>query len=696
MTQRGRPRSLATILVLVVAAGICFYFRSWGSLSGNPETVVGFNKDGATVGPNARGRGIVPPTRSPVVRTDRRPLDVPAPCAIRLSGATSIEIAQAELFAIEGGEVSDEPLAGADGNGRLELPSASQLPALLMLSVPGAAHTVIETSCPGLLTVPLRPEAKISGVVRVRESDVPAAGADVVLELGRAKLRTKTTPTGEFSFSGVPAGLHSLLAEAHGLRGVIEFPLVLVEGTHVKNAHIYLDKAYTLFLQIKTGGVTSFEKFGVRVKSSRGGSITSTRLSEDRFSIGPLSSGQYQLLVSSDDRRCTATMLHVDSALSVTNDEQEVVVDVGPRYQVTIVGTDADGQPAARIPLDITQEILRKDGFVDKHNRTTSTDLTGTALICGVASGALVVEAQGKTHALKVPQQAKLHVQGLEGDSLLYGSIVSSEGLPVAAKDLFLIAPEAPGSGRTSQSNAAGRFQFEHVLPGAYKLEVRSRLVRPGELPTSQDLAQRPELSEAIEIRKNEDLEAELILPPMDSSRISGRVMSSEGSAVSGAMITYGVDGGACWPSWDAGFGSTFSDADGRFSLPDVESAVPLRVHALHPALGRGSVGEVTPGGMKEVTIRLSTLATLEVQASAISAFTPLSSHCIVEIVDVPGCVLAGIQLPSDGSSAVIHDLPSTAVIVSLVCPRAKETPSVHTTLTASQVAKVDLLPHRP
>jgi len=695
MTRSRRQRLATPVVLLAVASGIFLCLRTHGARLWHPDTILKADSLGAPADPNVPRREIVPAARRPVLHMDRRPIGVPAPCAISLSGSAGIESAQAEIFAVVGGEVLEEPLAGAEGHGRVDLPASSELPELLMLSAPGAAHTLIETSCPGLISARLRPEAKVSGVVRLHESGAPVSDADVVLDLGRAKLRVKTAANGEFNLSGVPSGLHQLVAQTDELRGSLETPLALVEGTHVRNADIYLDKAYTLHLKIITGDAPSTEKYSVKIGSSRDGNMRITSTAGNLFQIGPLREGQYQIVVSSDDTHCAATMLRAVSSASVTKNEQEVILDIGPRHQVMIVGSDAEGGPTARIPLILTQESLRKDGLLDKIQRTALTDQSGNALICGVPNGDLGIEVQGNTYTLKVPDDLSLRLQNLERGSRLYGSIVTSEGLPVTGKDLLMIPLMPSTKALTGQSDASGRFAFEHVLPGSYRLEVRPRLSRRGDLQASQNLAQKPELVEDVEVRRNEDLEAELILPQTDTSKISGKILSSDGSPVGGTMITYGIDAGGCWPPWDSGSVSTVSDASGAFVLSEVEGGTPLRLHALHPTLGRGSVGEVDPSGATDITIRLSTLASVEIQASEILDFTQLHALCIALITDESGCTLAGVPLPSDGSSTVLHDLPATSVEISLVCPREKEKPSVRTSLTASQVTKVDLLPRR-
>jgi protocatechuate 3,4-dioxygenase beta subunit len=619
-------------------------------------------------------------------------------CVINLVGPPGFDATEAEAFAVRDFDLADEPIAGADVSGIVDLHESDIVPPLVAVKAKGAAVTLVEPNCPGARQVRLRPEATVSGVIRDRGTGLPVGGATVMLSLGAMRLNAVTTSTGSFTLSNIPSGVHRLAAKHRNKWGRSDDPLLIGEGINVTGVEIYLDAAYLLQGEVRSQNRSGQEQ-SVRIQLESphllaGGTLVATAgASGGNFEFGPIPDGEYKLIATGDSAGCSQSLLRHETTVSMRGRDQKVLLDVGARHQFVVVSVNEEGMPTAHVPFTIHQDIVREDGLISAVNRPASTDSKGKAVICGVAPGEMSIEAEGRKQRVHVSGGVEVRIVAAdERRSRLGGRLVTEDGEPVALRDVLLIPLADPEEAQLSRSDDSGTFRFERLAPGRYRLDVRPRLSEPGAGTAALGLSRPPEVTEEVDIRVGEDMEADLVLEKTKNHGISGVVLDPHGKPVAGATVAYSIDQGGCWTPWEAGEDYTTSDADGRFAFDGMHGSSSLRVHAMQMGEGRGSAGDVHPGA-RDVQVRLSELGALRLRASGLRKFSRHSGYCDVSVVSSVGCNLAGGYLPSDGGPIVFDDLPVTEVTVMLKCLGQDAVTQAATVLEANEITDIDLLP---
>lgn len=687
----SRSRRKIPLSLLVAGLGIAVIWWTLGG-STNPS----LDRSNASLVPP--GNSIPALTQlSPKQRVQfrRKPLDASTlgPCAIQLDIPAGTSIKQAEVFAIQNFNIEDEPIVGADDGGVLDLRVIEEIHPLMAVKAIGAATRLVEVSCPGTRQVKLRPEATVSGIVRSRGTNNPAGEALVALSLGPARITVVAASDGRFTLSGLPSGIHELTASTQSAWGATAEPLILAEGDRVKDVTIYVDDGYMLRGTVRSNSQSPLP-LKIQLNSSQ------PRVQEalvtapgERFEFGPLSAGEYKLVTSADAPVCAASLLRVETVISMGQRDETVVVDIGDRRKLKIRSVDKSGAPVGRVPFSIAQRVERDDGLVDGINRSATTDAAGVSTVCGIFPGEIAIKSQGKDYSVNTRNSEELELLvDTDGDARVHGVLISEEGEPVTRRDVLLIPLADIEGARLERSDDAGAFAFDHVAPGLHRLEVRSTLKGPGGANAGLGLSRAPEVTEELDVHAGEDLEAELLLATVGDVRISGVVLDSAGNPLADALITYSIDRGGCWPPWDAGEGSTTSAADGHFTIDGADGSVPLRLHALRAGLGRGTVGDVSVK-VENVRVQVAELASLQVRATELEKFAVHKDQCNVAIVDNAGCTLGSSSLPANGGPVVVNDLPARDVIVTLHCLGQELTKHAAAKLMPHEVVELDLLP---
>ena len=693
---RRAGRVAVAVAVVVLFCVLCWHLSSSGiDWTGRRSDIV---QAPPPSGGGAEIRGVQ--TSLPKMQVRRRASKDPADerCVINLVRSPGFDVTEAEAFAVRELDLTDEPIAGADASWILDLHESDMVPPLVAVMAKGAAVKLVEPRCPGAQQVKLRPEAKVSGVVRDRGTDLPVGDATVTLSLGALRLSAVTTATGSFTLSNIPSGVHRLAARYRNKWGRSNEPILIAEGMNVTGVEVYVDVAYLLRGEVKSQNHSGGEQ-NVRVQLESphllagGPLVAMPGASGGKFEFGPVPEGEYKLIATGDPATCSQSLLRHETTVSMRGRDQRVTLDVGARHQFIVVSVDEDGKPAAYVPFTVHQEVVREDGLVAAMNRPASTNSEGRAVICGVTPGQISIKTQGKEQRVTVPGAVEVRiVADDERRSRLGGHLVTEDGEPVALRDVLLIPLVAPDDAQVARSDDSGGFRFERLAPGRYRLEVRPRLSDPGTGTAGLGLDRPPEVTEEVEIRVGEDMEANLVLEKATNHDISGVVISAHGSPVAGAAVAYSVDRGGCWTPWDAGEDYTTTDVDGRFAFDGIHGSGSVRVHAMHAGSGRGSAGDIHPGA-RDVRVRLSELGSLRLSASGIRKFSQHTGYCDASIVSAAGCNLAGGYLPSDGSPIVFDDLPVTEVTITLKCLGQEAGFHAATVLEANKIADIDLIP---
>jgi hypothetical protein len=145
---------------------------------------------------------------------------------------------------------------------------------------------------------------------------------------------------------------------------------------------------------------------------------------------------------------------------------------------------------------------------------------------------------------LVLPQGSRMSGRVLDSD----GKLVTGAYLSVMLLDARTSGP-LPERSHATRSDAQGKFEFQGLAPGEYRLHAQ---------PASTQGDGAPLLSTVLERVPTDAAEIEVVMPR--GATIRGRLLDAAGSALNGYTIM---------ADFDAHFGPlTTTDADGVFCLP--------------------------------------------------------------------------------------------------------------------------------
>ncbi len=208
------------------------------------------------------------------------------------------------------------------------------------------------------------------------------------------------------------------------------------------------------------------------------------------------------------------------------------------------------------------------------------------------------------------------------GGHLLEGSLFRGSGVAVG----YQVMAVGLGGGEFAQaiSDAQGRYRFDNLAPGHYKLSVRST-TSLGRVLVEREL----------DLRADEVLDIEL-----EETRLSGRVVDTDGQPVAGAALALTATGSATGGALASALGSGIrTREDGSFEIAQVSPGT-YRLQVSHDGFASTSlpveVDELgVPGGIEVVLERAAGLQLVAILPSGQTA-----SSVVVAVLDGAGALV--------------------------------------------------------
>jgi hypothetical protein len=406
---------------------------------------------------------------------------------------------------------------------------------------------------------------------------------------------------GTFEVRGVAAGKVALVAAAEGL---IDSEPVLLE---VKASEVLEGVDIPLSVGGRVAGVlltTIPRREGRRVIASR----------VDRYEFIPtecdlegkfeytLAPGRYRILLDwrGDDDWVTAYADRFEEVVEVVAGETTRIV-LGKRSRLAVelsgVVTDQDG------PVDSTLVYVFTES--DPQPVTVArTDESGRYAVTlptpGLYRFTVGASRRDQVAFLEEVPGSERHVLDLGlPRGTLAGSVLGPDGVGAAGLEVMLVVYSAPSGSRapadvrSTETDAEGRYRFDHVRGGSYRLRIGG----VGEPPETVPLGVR--VLEGIEIDEQEGLEGfDVRLEP--AATITGRVSDPSGEALPGVSIRVLDETGHDTFLW----ANVTTDPQGAFRMPGV-GAGRVRVIASTGDASTDRTVEVAPGEALEVELVL-------------------------------------------------------------------------------------------
>lgn len=243
----------------------------------------------------------------------------------------------------------------------------------------------------------------------------------------------------------------------------------------------------------------------------------------------------------------------------------------------------------------------------------------------------------------------------LSGGTRIEGVLLGADGAPQEGTQIWLVH----GGGRRvftsyeavtehAVTDAAGRFTFEDVAPGSWR-------VGPA-LPAAGDggaaLAPWPEIVEVFEGMTA----AELVLRPPGALTVEGRCVGPHGEEVSGVHLV--AEGGEQTAT-------AISDGNGAFELgPFVEGALQIRTTAVGAGYAAGAAQTVQAGD-RDVLVHVQRAGALHGSATRASSGSPLPAEVELALRDQPeGTGVRRVTAGADGAFEVTDLEPGLFAVV--------------------------------
>lgn len=495
----------------------------------------------------------------------------------------------------------------------------------------------------------------VRGRVLVEGTDTPVAGVEVVaMPQAREGIPSLshgvTDASGAFVIDDVGPGMVSFLVHGQGYvnfdafrmrrRGPSPPGAVQLEAGGEAETTLFATKAATVHGRVTDASgkpvagavVRAGEAMGMGMMMAMlgGGSLGTTVTDAD---------GRYRMteVMPRGSARMTASAPgHAD----VSDEARDLVAGgefeldlqfaVARRLRVRVLDKES-GEPieGATVMLqgDAMLQLMRAGGAVAAEPRT---DADGMCVLEPLPEGTLNLQVDAPTHlqarqSVEIGESEETVTVTLERGTFLVGRLTAPEGVEVGGIRVRLQA-EGRRSGRwiheRTSSDIEGRFRFERIPPGNYKITAR---VRAGD--------RYYEASASAEAGSEDELE--LRLEPGDPLKLLVvQVVGPEGKPVpSGSIELERRTGGS-----SGTHSRSFSEGRAEFEMQEVPEVIVVTVSGM-VGLGARVVGPIPPPAS----------GSLEVQVQAAVAIRGV-------VVDdrgepVPGVLLSAKSVPAEGSA---------------------------------------------
>lgn len=360
-------------------------------------------------------------------------------------------------------------------------------------------------------------------------------------------------------------------------------------------ARIYLERLYT---DDPRGQIPAWDyTYLPGVVPTQAAAITEA---DGRFVVPKCEAGRYQLVV-----RKAGYVPLVQEVQIVAGQTQELTLALPQGGVVAGRVLAADGQPAPGRRVVLTTQEKRIETFnpwysyywpLDLQQAITAAD--GTYRLEGVPAGqwwAFIFEGevpQG-VRSIAVPSggvAAGIDFRLLPLTGEVAGTVRGTDGTPLQGVFLRLTPLDAPGGVVERYTDAGGKYRFEALMPGSWKLYV-----------AAEGLA-----NQVHEVQVGADVPCTVDFTLTPGGTLSGRLAAADGAPIAGAWITTAAPG----RRWPAGAGLSLqgarSGADGTFTLPALAPgryALSCSAPGYAPRTVEGEVKEGTVGEMEEIVL---------------------------------------------------------------------------------------------
>ncbi len=411
-------------------------------------------------------------------------------------------------------------------------------------------------------------------------SGAPAPGVSVHVGPGRKlpgpKSRTVTTDAeGRFALRVRP-GKYTLAAQSEGQSALVR---VALSSQPSPEAVLELGSGLHVHGQVLDDARQPVAGARVELRSATNHGLwrEAATDAEGRYSVGPLEPGIWRFAIQApryqdrEDLRYTLTR---------STGPMDFTVLRVPTVEGRVTDTTGRPLPGLRVQLE----------NFDTFESQASTDAEGRFVLDAPAPGDYHVALTEESYlhepvAVRAPAR-DVHLTPRPGASVL-GTLLDGRGLPLADFTVTLVGMEpAPAPEWLATTDARGRFSFQGLKPGAYRL-VANGLSDGLERKTWREVALREEAPVEVELRFPEE------------RALSGLVVDDGGRPVAGASVRASVPLEDA-PEWLQGMGNgtgtpggVRTDTEGRFTLRHLTARryllqAELPGHAFLPARSAG------------------------------------------------------------------------------------------------------------
>jgi hypothetical protein len=276
-----------------------------------------------------------------------------------------------------------------------------------------------------------------------------------------------------------------------------------------------------------------------------GAGVRALRSDDGSFEIGGLEPGTWYVRLEADG--------HGPSEQEEARVPGETLLEFTLPRCATVRGraTDAYGSPIAAAEISSAYGGAEEERPPPQRQRKAVADEHGAFELEDLPPGSLTLRASadgfapGAAEPLDLaPGEVREGVRVVLGrGGTLTGEIYTQAGVPDVGRKIQVGTMRRAGERRSAVSDAAGRFQVEHLAPGSYQVMAVpdiAQLSRGGEPDPAQIVAQLKMTT--AEIREGETTHVVLGAPPKAPVRLHGRVTAG-GEPLAGGFVMAFADG---------------------------------------------------------------------------------------------------------------------------------------------------------